>query len=137
MEFNPTTAAVLCAAMDRVVPADDFPGAADAGVAEFIARIFETETHLPSEAFLRGMDSLNAESVFSHPFVSLTPAQQDDVLQRVEEGSVRSQWLDDPKAFFTMLINLTSEGYYSDPGNGGNRDKISWKMVGYDPRGNE
>ena len=25
---------------------------------------------------------------------------------------------------------------FTDPGNGGNRDKISWKMVGYDARGN-
>ena len=139
MEFNPTTAAILRAAIDRIVPADDFPGAADAGVAEFIARIFETETDPPAEAFLRGLYSLNAEaeSIFSQPFVSLTPAQQDDVLQRVENGSVQSEWLDDPKAFFAMLLNLTSEGFYSDPGNSGNRDKVSWKMVGYDPRGNE
>ena len=139
MEFNPATAAVLRAAIGRIIPGDDFPGAADAGVVEFIARLFATETHPSAEAFLRGMDSLNAEaeSIFSKSFVALTPAQQDDVLLCVEDGSVRSRWQGDPKAFFAMLLNLTSEGFYSDPGNSGNRDKVSWKMIGYDPRGNE
>ena len=139
MEFNPATAVVLRAAIDRIIPADDFPGAADAGVVEFISRIFATETHPPAEVFVRGIESLNAEakSLFSRSFANLTPAQQDDVLQRVEKGTVESQWQGDPKAFFAMLINFSNEGYYSDPGNGGNRGKISWKMVGYDPRGNE
>jgi hypothetical protein len=138
MQFDPARTSTLHAAMDRIIPADDFPSASELGVAEFIRRILETEADLPADAFLRGLDSLSAEaiSLFSQPFAALTPARQDDVLQRVENGSVQSQWLNDPREFFRMLVNLTSEGYYSDPGNGGNRDQIAWKMIGYDPRGN-
>ncbi len=33
-----------------------------------------------------------------------------------------------------MLVRLTAEGYYGDPGNGGNREAASWQMIGYDPR---
>jgi hypothetical protein len=31
-------------------------------------------------------------------------------------------------------VELAHEGYYADPGNGGNRDAVSWRMIGYDPR---
>ena len=32
---------------------------------------------------------------------------------------------------FPGLIIHAIEGYYSDPGNGGNHDSISWQMIGY------
>jgi gluconate 2-dehydrogenase gamma chain len=34
-----------------------------------------------------------------------------------------------------MLVNHTMEGFYSDPGNGGNRDAVSWKMIGFEVTG--
>ena len=39
---------------------------------------------------------------------------------RVEE----SDW-------FRQLVELTAEGFWADPGNGGNRDARSWAMIGY------
>jgi gluconate 2-dehydrogenase gamma chain len=28
-------------------------------------------------------------------------------------------------------VTLTIEGFYSDPGNGGNRDAVAWRMIGF------
>jgi len=33
--------------------------------------------------------------------------------------------------FFDALLQITMEGFFADPIYGGNRDKASWKMVGY------
>jgi len=33
--------------------------------------------------------------------------------------------------FFGLLLQLTVEGYFADPMYGGNKDKASWKMIGF------
>ena len=35
------------------------------------------------------------------------------------------------KTFFGFLLQNTKEGYFSDPIYGGNRNKASWRMIGY------
>jgi gluconate 2-dehydrogenase gamma chain len=35
------------------------------------------------------------------------------------------------KMFFEQLYALTMEGFFADPIYGGNRNKVSWKMIGY------
>jgi len=37
----------------------------------------------------------------------------------------------DAKTFFTMLLQNTKEGYFSDPIYGGNKDMGAWKMIGF------
>ena len=37
----------------------------------------------------------------------------------------------DGKTFFTMLLQNTKEGYFSDPIYGGNRGMAAWKMIGF------
>jgi gluconate 2-dehydrogenase gamma chain len=34
-------------------------------------------------------------------------------------------------AFFTLLRNWTFSGYFSDPVQGGNRDMVGWKLIGF------
>ena len=46
---------------------------------------------------------------------------------------MRAAWSTDPAAWFTQLVAFAMEGFYADPGNGGNKGEISWKMIGYDP----
>ena len=45
-----------------------------------------------------------------------------------------SSWPVDPAEFFRNVIEHVMEGYYSDPGNGGNRDSIAWRMIGFEAR---
>ena len=35
------------------------------------------------------------------------------------------------KHFFEALLQSAMEGFFADPIYGGNRDKVSWRMVGY------
>ena len=75
-----------------------------------------------------------AAARFGQSFASLTPNYQDEILAAVETGKVAAAWNTSPGEFFRLLVELTAEGYYSDPSSGGNRDRVSWKMVGFDPK---
>jgi gluconate 2-dehydrogenase gamma chain len=52
--------------------------------------------------------------------VGLTPGQQTEVLTEVERTST---------AFFNLILEHTRHGFYGDPRHGGNRNRISWKML--------
>ena len=44
---------------------------------------------------------------------------------------MHADWPQDPRVFFRLLVEQTTEGFYADPGNGGNKDEAAWKMIGY------
>lgn len=128
------------ALLDRLIPPDDFPGALDAGVANYIARQLETDCARETAVLHDGLARLDAEAVArtgrSTSFVGLNAGEQDELIAALERGEARTVWpLEMPAAaFIDRMVNLAHEGFYADPGNGANRDAISWRMIGYDPR---
>jgi len=123
--LNEVQLRTLTAAIDRIVPADDFPSASQVGCVDFLLRLIQLE-HL-EDTYRAGLDALEAQSVKSgRSFVDFTPEQQDAQLQH---GLPIKQ-----RRFVELLARQTIEGYYADPGNGGNRDCVSWKMVGFEVR---
>ncbi len=128
----------LRAAIDRIIPADDFPSASQAGVDQYIVALLQGDRKGDEQAFEAGLAGLDAEAQaqFGKLFAECAVNAQDEILERVQEGTMRVQWNTPAASFFEMLLNLTAEGYFSDPANGGNRDALSWKMIGYDPGAN-
>ena len=124
------------ALMNRVIPADDFPSAWEAGVGDYLARQFERDLQTQLEMYRLGLEALEAEaqSVAGKGFGELDAAVQDLILSQVESGQVTTVWAVDPVNFFRVVTEHVMEGYYSDPGNGGNRDSISWQMIGFERR---
>ena len=124
----------LRAVVDCLIPPDDFPGAYDAGVCDYLKRIFQTDLAAQSEFFFTGIDGINAEALerFNKPFTNLSPDQQFATLAAIESNDVKTSWPISPSLFFEMLVNTTAEGYYSDPQQGGNRGAISWLMTGFE-----
>ena len=119
--LNETQISVLRSAINRIIPPDDFPSGWDAGVGNFFAQLLTTETQYLF-AYQQGLNQIEAEAfmMFSSEFASLDPEKQDILLARSETD------------FFNLLVSLTMEGFYSDPGNGGNKDGIAWKMIGFE-----
>jgi hypothetical protein len=117
-----STERILTAVIDRIIPEDDFPSASQAGGMDFLRRVLAKD----EESFVAALNQLLANidaasrNTVGRPFVDLSAEQQDDVLRT----------LDNTRAFHHLVV-LTNEGYYADPGNGGNRDARSWQMVGY------
>ena len=122
--------------MNRIIPQDDFPDAWEAGVGNYLARQFERDLRSQVDTYHLGLEALEAESqaFAGRGFSDLDASAQDLILSRLEAGQATSSWPVNPAEFFHMVIEHVMEGYYSDPGNGGNRDSIAWQMIGFKSR---
>ena len=120
--------------VDCLIPADDFPGAYEAGVCDYLRRLFETDLRHEAEFFATGLENIEREAHarFDAPFASLTPEQQTVTLEAIQHGDVLNSWQISPQRFFEMLVCTTAEGFYSEPEQGGNRDAVSWTMTGFE-----
>jgi choline dehydrogenase-like flavoprotein len=110
----------LGAAIDAVVPADDFPSASQAGGVRFLGRLAESERPEWAHRIIAVLDLLDSRS--GGRFAALDAGAREDVL----DGLV-----DDPE--YRWFAHLVSAGFYADPANGGNDEGQSWRMLGWDP----
>ena len=127
----------LRALVDRIIPADDFPGGWEAGVGDYLDRQFAGDLSHLVDDYRIGLDRLEAEACATTgtSFAALAAAAQDEVLRRVEQGDVVVDWPVDPAAFFRAAAEHAAEGFYGDPGNGGNSNGVSWRMIGFEVTG--
>ena len=116
-----------------MIPPDDFPGAYEAGVCDYLERLLQPDLANQAEFFRAGIEAIEAESFvrFDRPFANISPAEQRAMLAAIESGAVKASWPIPPSRFFEMLVNTTAEGYYSEPEQGGNRGAVSWAMTGF------
>ena len=123
----------LYAVMDRIVPQDDYPAAHEAGVGHYLECQFRKDLASSVATYQVGLVALDSEADARHgtTFADLTEEQQDALLHDLEAGKVVTDWQTPPRQFLETLVNHVSEGYYADPGNGGNYHGISWQMIGF------
>ena len=107
----------------QIIPADQDAGAREARVVDYIDIQLPRHFRKHQSAYRQGLAGIDAVSRkrFGKRFVELPSAQQVEVLQDAEENS---------PAFFGLILAHTRQGYYGDPRHGGNRDRVSWKMLG-------
>jgi gluconate 2-dehydrogenase gamma chain len=123
--LNDAQARTLTAICDQIIPADDFPSASQAGVLTYIDRQLARHYRRHRNAYRDGLEQADAMSRkrFGQDLVALTVPQQFEMVSAIEKENSR---------FFNLLRSHTLEGYYGAPRHGGNRDAVSWKMVGID-----
>ena len=121
--FTAAEARTVDAIAEQVIPADTDSGASEAGVVNFIDLQLTRRYRKHRDAYRRGIASVDAAGSkrFGKPFAELTPEQQTEVLTEIEEKDGE---------FFALIRAHTMQGYYGDPRHGGNRDEVSWKMLG-------
>lgn len=121
----------LAAAVARVLPSEGGPGAAEAGVAEYLGQALGHRSYrtylLPLMA--QGLDFLDglARQCHGEAFHRLDAPRQDELL-----GQLPGHAHPGVRMFFNLLVNLTLEGFLCDPVHGGNRDFVGWQALGYD-----
>ncbi|WP_168879817.1 gluconate 2-dehydrogenase subunit 3 family protein [Rhizobium sp. P28RR-XV] len=155
--FTPDEAATVEALVSRIIPADELSvSGKDAGCAVFIDRqlagSYGTSERLymkgpflqgtpeqgdqselaPRQRYRIGIAALNAycRSTVGKGFVELPGEQQDKTISGIESGEIALDGIDS-KMFFGQLLANTMEGFFADPIYGGNRDMVSWKMIGF------
>lgn len=127
----------LEALMNTIIPADDYPGAWEAGVGDYLLRQLRGDLAHLLPAYQQWLGSLDREArkTAGAAFADLDGGARANLLRRVERGDVRAKWSIEPAAFFAEVVEHCAEGYYSDPGNGGNRDGVAWRMIGFEVTG--
>jgi gluconate 2-dehydrogenase gamma chain len=132
--FTVDEARVLAAISDQIIPPDQDPGASWAGVINFIDRQLCGPYKNLQATYRRGLAGVDQSSraLYSKVFADLTSEQQIDVLRRLEDGKAPGAiWKQaSSPEFFGYLVDHTMQGFYGDPRHGGNRDGVSWKMLG-------
>ncbi len=116
---------LLRAVIDRIIPRDSDPGALDLGTDRYVETELAGDAALHRDAIDIGLAALEDAALgrFSTRFAMLREADRDALLATVAA-----------EPWFVALSELTAEGFYADPGNGGNRDARSWAMLGYEHR---
>ena len=104
---------------------------------------------------IRGVEAY-AQQVYGRGFVALAPEEQDRILSDMENGvpetfdgvSIASYPVTPAPtgqeateqaaragvgatAFFDLLLAYTFAGFFADPVQGGNRDMVGWKLIGF------
>ena len=155
--LHPSEVAFFMAAVDTIIPADELsPSGTECGVVTFIdrqlagawgsgAKMYRNGPFrkgkpeygyqlqlTPREFFAAGIVATNAwvTKTYGKDFDRLPAKERHDVLQALDQGRV--DLVDfNGKEFFEALLQLSMEGFFSDPIYGGNRNKVSWKMIGF------
>src|SRR5215470_12816510 len=150
-------AAFFAAAVDTIIPADELsPSGTDCGLVTFIDRQLASawgggaKTYrqgpfrkakseygyqlplTPREFFATGIVATNtwAKKTYGKDFDRLTPKEREAALKELEAGKAELEDFNG-KQFFEALLQIAMEGFFSDPIYGGNRNKVSWKMLGF------
>ncbi|HZP66111.1 MAG TPA: gluconate 2-dehydrogenase subunit 3 family protein [Rudaea sp.] len=157
--FTAAERAFIEAAVNRLIPNDDIgPGAVEANVPFFIDRQLAGQfgrgehfylggpwkkgvpeqgyqsRYSPAQLYraaIKAIDAYTAKQFGGKNFAALSESDRDQLLKDLEAGKVELEDGVDAKTFFTMLLQNTKEGYFSDPIYGGNRDMGAWKMIGF------
>src|SRR3984893_4112166 len=152
--FNSEEAAFIEAAVARLIPADEeWPGALEAGVPNYIdkqlagawgagERLYRSGPWqpgtpsqgyqlplTPAELFHTALRAIN-QQLSQTPFAQMSSDQQDEYLKSLEAGG-KDIGGGPGDLFFTHLWECTLEGFFSDPVYGGNRNMVSWRMIGF------
>jgi choline dehydrogenase-like flavoprotein len=112
---------IFSAVIDRILPADQHPGAVELGAAEHALGILSADPAL-RERVRDGLGTLDTASLSRHgvPFADLAERQRDEMLAGIEDES-----------WFASLARIVCLGVYADPDNLGNRGAASWIWLGY------
>ena len=106
--LDPQAAAEIEALAAQIIPSDDGPGAKEAGVIYFIDRALATFDRDQRELYRSGLATVRPT------------------------GSIASI---EHTEFFEALRRHVVMGFLASPAWGGNRDKVGWKLIGFDDAG--
>lgn len=155
--LTPQEVAFFSAAADTIIPKDELsPSGSECGVPIFIDRqlasawgggdrMYRSGPHIkgtpeqgyqlpltPHQFFVSGVRAANAwcQKTYGKSFDLLDQTKRDEALTAMQKGAAEFEDFDS-KQFFGALLTINMEGFFSDPIYGGNRNKASWKMLGF------
>ncbi len=134
--LTPGVASCLGAMCDQIIPADDWPGATEAGVLDYIDKQTTVRFRQDKEVYENGIESLQAycNDTFGTGFERLEDAVQYKVMQDMEAGRLPESYWEgaDQRRLFELVRSRTMQGFYGPPRHGGNKNFVSYRMMRLD-----
>lgn len=124
-------AADIDAITSQIIPSNDGPGAHEAGIVYFIDRALATFDADLRPVYKAGMAAVQQKRKEMFPAAEgIAPLNNDQRISLVRAIET------DPKTadFFELLRTHTLYGFLGNPSYGGNRDRVGWKLIGFDDR---
>jgi gluconate 2-dehydrogenase gamma chain len=125
--FTAQQAADYEAFASQIIPTDETPGAKEANVVRFVDFALTEIEPQNKRDFAKALDALNAQARKTAPqaasFAALTSAQQVEVMKAIEKSED-----------FSILKSYVVIGFFGSPSDGGNKDKIGWKLIGFEDK---
>lgn len=156
--FTPQEGALVEAFVDRLIPSDSLsPGGKESGCAVFIDRQlagpngrfegyymsgpFQEGTKqqgpqspvTPAQHYRKGLSAFEAVcrgKFGGKSFVQMSDDEKDQAIKGLEDGTLKLDGVDS-KEFFKLILKDTQNGFLADPIYGGNRNMVSWRMIGF------
>ncbi|HTY00804.1 MAG TPA: gluconate 2-dehydrogenase subunit 3 family protein [Bacteroidota bacterium] len=121
---------------EQIIPTDEWPGGRDAGVANFIDIQLAGPYKRFQSVYRKGLKAIEDSCVQSHggKFEDLSWDTQTNFLQDMEAGRLSGDvWANGfAPRFFELLRSHSLQGYYGSPRHGGNKNFVSYRMMGLD-----
>lgn len=126
--FTPNGAKLIEIIANIFIPPDEFPGAGDAGVVYYIDKQMQGPLKHKLEVWRVGLFTFS--SVAKHhfegrSFLLLKPEEQKKFIDSIAAGQVPAL-----RPIFDLIYDLTLQGYFGSPQQGGNLRQASWRMLG-------
>jgi len=125
----------LGAIADQIIPPDQDLGARDAGAVRYIDGVLAGDQKGKRPLYAAGIAGIDESSrkMFGKEFIKLEFDAQTQVLKAIEQGNAQGDtWKKQSRQqFFFTVWQHVLEGFYGPPEHGGNKDYVSWKMVGF------
>ena len=121
---------------EQIIPTDEWPGGRDAGVANFIDLQLAGPYLRFQQNYRRGLAAIEESCLkkYQNRFEKLPWAEQTEILRDMEAGSLEGDhWKNvAPAKFFELVRSHSLQGYYGSPRHGGNKNFVSYRMMGLD-----
>ena len=135
--FSPSERECLISMSEQIVPADKiYGGATDAGVINYIENWVSKYWPETLPIYKSGVDSVQKASkrLYGKKFQELDFDTQTKFMRAMETSKLaREDWPEiSQKDFFEEILMRTMQGFYGAPRHGGNKNFMSYKMLGLD-----
>lgn len=134
--FTAAEANCIVAICERIIPADDQPGATDAGVIYYIDKQLDGVLNASRNMYRKGIMALQkyCMEAYGKEFEYLRTETQNKILVMLEKNEIKGGFWEGINSFtfFKIVISHTMQGFYGDPRHGGNKDFVSFRMLKID-----
>jgi gluconate 2-dehydrogenase gamma chain len=134
--FTNEEALLIDAVAEQIIPTDEWPGGRDSGVTNYIDKQLVGPFKRFQSKYKKGIAAIQetCEARYNKKFEDLEWDKQTGFLEDMENGNFKEPGWEDgfDKEFFKMVRDHSMQAFYGSPIHGGNKNKISYKMMQLD-----